>query len=240
MILNHLIKYSIICILLKQMKSSGLPNCGGANGSICCAGYFWNNLLKNCIPCDIGFHGPNCSRPCPYPAFGKDCQFICNCKVHYCHRQHGCGECEKVCEAGLYGCNCENPCLYPTYGEECQKNCECEQQLCNATTGCKDNNGTILASTSTVINIQVNEHTVAFEPSTLRSTAGSNVPNRNASCENENQDTKRGKQSRRANIDGLTAGIICLAVIAGLLILFNVGTYLLTMKPRSRTILQIE
>ncbi|XP_062622036.1 uncharacterized protein LOC134283541 [Saccostrea cucullata] len=34
--------------------------------------------------------GPNCSRTCRYPGFGKQCQQGCNCTAEYCDFRSGC------------------------------------------------------------------------------------------------------------------------------------------------------
>lgn len=37
-----------------------------------------------------GYHGENCSLPCPYPFFGEECQMICNCSKNLCDISNGC------------------------------------------------------------------------------------------------------------------------------------------------------
>nr|XP_034309253.1 cell death abnormality protein 1-like isoform X2 [Crassostrea gigas] len=64
--------------------------CIGTNGIACCQGYKWNNEEARCIPCVKGFTGHNCNVICPFPAYGLDCQSICNCTEKSCDPGDGC------------------------------------------------------------------------------------------------------------------------------------------------------
>ncbi|XP_065929625.1 cell death abnormality protein 1 [Magallana gigas] len=64
--------------------------CIGTNGIECCQGYKWNNEETRCIPCVKGFIGHNCNVICPFPAYGLECQSICNCTENSCDPGDGC------------------------------------------------------------------------------------------------------------------------------------------------------
>ncbi|XP_062617505.1 uncharacterized protein LOC134279165 [Saccostrea cucullata] len=56
----------------------------------CCAGYIWNEKKSICQECSLGYVGFGCDKKCPYPSFGKGCQFICNCTIEECSFNLGC------------------------------------------------------------------------------------------------------------------------------------------------------
>ncbi|XP_062596751.1 multiple epidermal growth factor-like domains protein 10 [Saccostrea cucullata] len=64
--------------------------CVGDNGVECCEGYMWNNNIKQCIKCLIGYLGTACDFKCPYPSFGDSCQERCSCNKTLCHFALGC------------------------------------------------------------------------------------------------------------------------------------------------------
>lgn len=43
-----------------------------------------------CIVCDNGYTGINCDFKCSFPAYGYDCQSVCDCNVTYCDHVNGC------------------------------------------------------------------------------------------------------------------------------------------------------
>nr|XP_022289881.1 uncharacterized protein LOC111101618 [Crassostrea virginica] len=60
------------CLDVFQNKTKGQGNrCDGGNG--CCAGYTWNEQLKTCEKCDLGYYGIDCDKPCQYPYYGENC-----------------------------------------------------------------------------------------------------------------------------------------------------------------------
>lgn len=60
------------------------------DGTHCCSGFKWDLALKICKACEYGFWGINCNFKCPYPMYGKKCQYWCFCDVHNCHHVNGC------------------------------------------------------------------------------------------------------------------------------------------------------
>lgn len=42
------------------------------------------------LACLDGFIGEECKTPCPYPTYGKNCDFSCDCKEEYCNVSMGC------------------------------------------------------------------------------------------------------------------------------------------------------
>uniref|UniRef100_A0A8W8MCU1 EGF-like domain-containing protein n=1 Tax=Magallana gigas TaxID=29159 RepID=A0A8W8MCU1_MAGGI len=60
------------------------------NGTPCCLGYKWNDILEKCTPCKKGYSGPKCDTICVYPSYGLDCQSSCNCIANQCDHANGC------------------------------------------------------------------------------------------------------------------------------------------------------
>lgn len=51
----------------------------------------WSKVINKCIECEAGFYGINCSTPCRYPNYGKDCQQECSdCGQEKCNSTLGC------------------------------------------------------------------------------------------------------------------------------------------------------
>lgn len=42
------------------------------------------------VACEKGFWGNNCTKPCPFPSYGKECQLECSCKKEVCDHANGC------------------------------------------------------------------------------------------------------------------------------------------------------
>ena len=42
--------------------------------------------------CEKGFSGINCTKPCPFPSYGGDCQLECSCTKEVCDHVNGCQE----------------------------------------------------------------------------------------------------------------------------------------------------
>ncbi|XP_056016236.1 cell death abnormality protein 1-like [Ostrea edulis] len=76
-----------IVFSLQVVGGYGLA-CGGLFK--CCSGYRWDRVIEKCLPCEVGYYGINCADPCPFPAFGKECQLLCNCSQAQCNRETGC------------------------------------------------------------------------------------------------------------------------------------------------------
>ncbi|XP_052718549.1 protein draper-like isoform X1 [Crassostrea angulata] len=95
--------------------------------------YVWLVVLMCSVQgCEVGFSGPNCSKPCQYPSFGQQCQEECNCTQDICNIITGCAE----CPIGFFGKLCIQACRYPGFGAQCQKTCNCSEGNCNHITGC--------------------------------------------------------------------------------------------------------
>lgn len=46
---------------------------------------FLKKILNTYIlACKPGYIGINCTRVCPYPLYGVDCQMLCNCSKNLC------------------------------------------------------------------------------------------------------------------------------------------------------------
>eukprot|EP00105_Crassostrea_gigas_P010098 XP_011425259.1 PREDICTED: multiple epidermal growth factor-like domains protein 10 [Crassostrea gigas] len=66
----------------------------------CCEGYAFNATLDTCVECAVGFYNTNCSSPCPYPTYGRDCQNMCNCTKNMCNIVQGCLKENEILETG--------------------------------------------------------------------------------------------------------------------------------------------
>lgn len=52
---------------------------------------FLKKILNTYIlACKPGYIGINCTRVCPYPLYGVDCQMLCNCSKNLCDVSTGC------------------------------------------------------------------------------------------------------------------------------------------------------
>ncbi|XP_062610792.1 uncharacterized protein LOC134272589 [Saccostrea cucullata] len=68
---------------------SNMDGCGGhAYG--CCEGFIWNTEKRECVKCQNGYSGVNCSEICDYPNYGEDCQNECHCTQDICDHRKGC------------------------------------------------------------------------------------------------------------------------------------------------------
>lgn len=76
--------------------------------------------------------GENCSIPCRYPSYGRNCQRECNCEESHCSSVTGCIS----CPIGFMGNDCKQQCRYPNYGKQCQSFCNCTTYLCDHIGGC--------------------------------------------------------------------------------------------------------
>lgn len=160
--------------------------CGGVNGTFCCFGYQWNEIQKNCIPCEPGYTGMNCDIECFYPSYGKDCQSACTCEEIDCDNVYGCrnlteknvvNKCkgqngtiacchgyqwnkEKTkcipCDKGFTGYNCEAICPFPSYGLDCQAICNCTKANCDPKDGCSGNSTRFESSNPQIQEVTMN------------------------------------------------------------------------------------
>ncbi|XP_062586985.1 uncharacterized protein LOC134248585 isoform X2 [Saccostrea cucullata] len=80
---------SIVILILHSLFSLACQN-GNEKGICPCSGYFYDKDLKACKECLSGYMGQNCSRPCRYPGFGKQCQEECSCRAENCDFRNGC------------------------------------------------------------------------------------------------------------------------------------------------------
>lgn len=57
----------------------------------CTTDCVWIQSNNKCIDCPNGYFGINCSSPCRYPNYGKDCQHDCShCVKEACNSTFGC------------------------------------------------------------------------------------------------------------------------------------------------------
>ncbi|XP_078314480.1 uncharacterized protein LOC144619678 [Crassostrea virginica] len=90
----ELIRIIFPCICIVAFHNC--QKCSGPGGTVrCCPGKVWNISLRSCQPCNIGFHGPNCTITCPFPGYGKDCQLKCRCSESLCSHVDGCNTSNK-------------------------------------------------------------------------------------------------------------------------------------------------
>ena len=47
-------------------------------------------MFSSVVACEKGFWGNNCTKPCPFPSYGKECQLECSCKKEVCDHANGC------------------------------------------------------------------------------------------------------------------------------------------------------
>ncbi|XP_078321485.1 uncharacterized protein LOC111111803 [Crassostrea virginica] len=103
--------------------------------------------------CEVGYHGSDCEKRCPYPSYGQNCALKCNCIDKDCHYQNGCNKTGGACEVGYHGSDCAKHCPYPSYGQNCALRCNCIDKDCHYQNGCNksrgDINGTIAKGQTT-------------------------------------------------------------------------------------------
>lgn len=64
----------------------------------CCTGFYKSE--DNCLECDSGFTGSNCSSTCPFGYFGRQCRESCDCSPDkYCDAARGC-----LCNSTIVNC----------------------------------------------------------------------------------------------------------------------------------------
>eukprot|EP00105_Crassostrea_gigas_P043211 XP_019927359.1 PREDICTED: uncharacterized protein LOC105339294 [Crassostrea gigas] len=83
-------------VLLNQVFLIQSDLCPGENGKKCCIGFKWNDAHGNCLPCDEGYYGSNCSSKCRFPMYGVNCMSNCNCSAINCHHVYGCVKSEEA------------------------------------------------------------------------------------------------------------------------------------------------
>lgn len=77
--------FSILMLDLELVYLS----CEGRNGT-CCYDFVWDTVQGKCLPCKLGYYGPNCSKKCPFPFYGYECTLQCNCNANDCDYVSGC------------------------------------------------------------------------------------------------------------------------------------------------------
>ncbi|XP_061177283.1 uncharacterized protein LOC133186019 [Saccostrea echinata] len=66
-------------------------SCTRYTHQLCIEDCKWNKENNKCESCPVGYQGNNCSVPCRYPNFGKDCQEDCShCDEKWCNPTYGC------------------------------------------------------------------------------------------------------------------------------------------------------
>ncbi|XP_078316283.1 uncharacterized protein LOC111101508 [Crassostrea virginica] len=58
----------------------------------CCPHTKWDYTEEMCVGCKNGSYWINCSKTCPYPAFGHQCRQTCHCNQEFCDFINGCIE----------------------------------------------------------------------------------------------------------------------------------------------------
>ncbi|XP_062621099.1 uncharacterized protein LOC134282708 [Saccostrea cucullata] len=59
-------------------------------GSRCSTNYWYKEDSNECVACNQGYFGNNCTELCPFPFYGVVCVKKCNCSVDDCHYATGC------------------------------------------------------------------------------------------------------------------------------------------------------
>nr|XP_022337404.1 uncharacterized protein LOC111133362 [Crassostrea virginica] len=58
----------------------------------CCPNTYWNQKEGKCLECKTGYYWLDCTRTCPFPYYGRDCQQNCTCDRKVCSFITGCTE----------------------------------------------------------------------------------------------------------------------------------------------------
>ncbi|NWZ58543.1 PEAR1 protein, partial [Haliaeetus albicilla] len=84
-------------------------------------------------PHSAGWHGPDCSMPCPAGTWGPSCNRSCEC-AHGAACDPQSGTCS--CPPGWQGPHCLQPCPNGTFGASCGQRCDCAHaDGCDPVTG---------------------------------------------------------------------------------------------------------
>ncbi|XP_062608266.1 uncharacterized protein LOC134270105 [Saccostrea cucullata] len=83
-------KVLIITLILFSKGDFAKSRCSGKDGLVCCSGTVWDNSKQECVECNPGYYGLNCTSVCQYPTYGKTCKFLCSCKKELCDIAIGC------------------------------------------------------------------------------------------------------------------------------------------------------
>ncbi|XP_056014854.1 uncharacterized protein LOC125668174 isoform X2 [Ostrea edulis] len=65
----------LVVITISVADCKGL--CGNRDNG-CCSGQIWNETLKMCTDCAVGYTGRFCDIRCHYPYYGMLCQMKCS------------------------------------------------------------------------------------------------------------------------------------------------------------------
>ncbi|XP_062581683.1 uncharacterized protein LOC134243451 [Saccostrea cucullata] len=79
-----------MCMFICVLFQNSFAGCPRTNGKLCCFGHYWDESVKSCKVCKIGYFGQNCSMKCPYPNYGAECQLECTCNARRCNPFIGC------------------------------------------------------------------------------------------------------------------------------------------------------
>ncbi|XP_062581445.1 uncharacterized protein LOC134243231 [Saccostrea cucullata] len=80
----------IMSLFMMFSVGSSINQCSNTSVKSCCSDFMWNERLKSCTKCSVGYFGVNCTGTCRYPNYGKDCQLRCYCDKMYCNASLGC------------------------------------------------------------------------------------------------------------------------------------------------------
>nr|XP_022307517.1 uncharacterized protein LOC111113516 [Crassostrea virginica] len=99
----------------------------------------------NCLACEPGWVGDNCTIKCHEGWYGDDCAQQClgHCRLYFC--DHVTGLCDKGCAAGWTGSFCNETCADGRFGMDCFQNCSshclndslCDKETGHCDTGCE-------------------------------------------------------------------------------------------------------
>ncbi|XP_048771708.2 multiple epidermal growth factor-like domains protein 10 [Ostrea edulis] len=127
------------------------------------------------------------------------------------------------CRDGFYGRNCTIPCPYPTFGWDCQLECICSSEYCHHAYGCRKTPSEDYLSLHSIeiSTIPTSASRMIYTEATTETVPNStNIPQMNI---------LRAKEKEAVNESYLTpliAGIISVLIIAAILLILYVMTYL--------------
>ncbi|XP_078326236.1 uncharacterized protein LOC111105595 [Crassostrea virginica] len=142
-----------------------------------------------------------------------------------------------ACSEGFIGGNCRYPCRYPSYGNLCQDLCKCQENICDHVLGCPDTTTTNSFSechTTSSITLEKNTSMTNYTKNVTndftfvdQQNQGTKLPYNNMECisTQPNNQKETGPPSSMRNL--LHSVIIFLIVVAFILILIYISTFIL-------------